>query len=100
MNRQIELAITNYIYEKIPEPEKHWSKFYFSQRSYSRWAAKEILEILHKNQDKSPIEMVENFMKTMEDFSCTDDKNWKDGFIFSVAHDVASDILDILIAMQ
>lgn len=70
---------------------------YFDQKSYSNWAANEVLLYVQKHSDMSPIEAIEEFAKKVDRYSV---KNPNTSYIFSVAYDVAMDILDVFIAMQ
>lgn len=46
------------------------------------------------------MEVVEEFVRRTDEFSGIEHDERNDSFIFSVAHDVATDILDILRAMN
>lgn len=70
---------------------------YFDQKSYSNWAANEILLYVQNHSDMSPIEAIEEFAKKVDRYSV---KNPNTSYIFSVAYDTAMDILDIFLAMQ
>lgn len=68
----------------------------FMFQSYKKWALNELLLYLLIRRDENPIERVEEFRYQMDvaaTSATTDDRN----FMFSVAYDVASDILDILL---
>ena len=63
-------------------------------RSYSNWARQEVIKYVKENPDKTAIESVEKFIRMMDCYSC---KNPKTSIVFSIAHDVALDILDHLL---
>jgi len=68
----------------------NWPLCYFNQRSYSRWAANEILELVMDNPFSTPIDIIEEFIIKMDYFSCID---LSTSLIFSIAKDTAEDIL-------
>ena len=93
MNARAIQAIEDYICElHIPRISTKRSRF--NQRAYSRWAANEVLGYVQFRKDIPPIQAVEEFMSKMDKFACSNPKN---SYIFSVAYDVAADILDLLI---
>lgn len=94
--RMAEMIIKDYIAD-LPEPNCRcrFRRAHFSQRSYSIWAAEEVLRTIRKRKDVSPIYAVEEFVNRMEYFAC---KRPSTSYIFSVAYDIGIDILDILIA--
>ena len=64
---------------------------YFDQIVYENWARKELM--IHIKNSKAPtVTMaVEEFAAKMDEFACMDSKY---GFGFSVAYDLAMDVLD------
>lgn len=86
-------AIEDYIHE-LHTPRISMVKNMFNQRVYSRWAANEVLGYVKFRKDIPPVQAVEEFMSKMDKFACSNPKN---SYIFSVAYDVAADILDLLI---
>lgn len=99
MNERVIFVIQEYMYDLF-EPGRNWPKYEFSKRSYARWAASEILKSIQSSPNISAIKVVENFAQKTNEWSKMDHYNLNDGFIFYVAHDVATDILDILRAMN
>ena len=73
-------------------PGTNWPEYYFKERSYSRWAASEILQRLKEGGNLTPIEIVEEFIDEMDDFSCLNDRR-ESKLIFSIARDAGKDIL-------
>lgn len=96
-NDYILSVIREFADECLKEPQYRLSRGCFEQRSYQRWAVDEILKNIEESKFTPPVLVVEDFIRKMDDFSC---KNKKAGIIFSVARDVAIDILDVLIAMK
>ncbi len=92
-------AIEDYMFDLF-EPGRNWPKYEFNKRSYERWAAKQILESVRHHPDISPLQIVEEYVRMTNEFSGIEHDERNDSFIFSVAHDVATDILDILRAMN
>lgn len=92
-------VIEEYMFDLF-EPGRNWPKYEFRKRSYGRWAAEEILKSVQLHRDISPIQVVEEFVRRTDNFSGIEHDERNDSFIFSVAHDVATDILDILRAMN
>lgn len=95
MNRQALLAVMDY-YHDIPDPRRHLLPLYFKQRSYSRWAVMEILELLHRYPKRRPSRLANDFAKRMERH-IDEGENTKD--IFNIALETARDIECLLLAM-
>lgn len=81
----------------MPEPRKKCKKQIFLQETYSRWAAEEILRCIQENKSRPPVAVVEEFKDRMNHYSLM---NPNSSYIFSVAYDIAMDILDIFLAMS
>lgn len=96
-NDYILSVIREYAAEYLKEPRRRLPKGLFERRSYQKWAVDEILRSIDNSKHVSPIVVVEDFIRKMEAFS---HKNSKANLIFSVARDVAADILDMLLAMK
>lgn len=99
MDNRVIAAIEDYIFDLF-EPNRNWPKYEFCKRSYARWAATEILNSVKRHPYISPYQLVEDFARKTDTFSGLDHDERNDGFIFLVAHNVATDILDILRAMN
>jgi hypothetical protein len=69
-------------------------KAHFKQDSYRLWAAYDILRLVEKYPNRRPIELIEDYRYLMNELSC---QNPRTSFIFSVAYDVAEDILDLFL---
>lgn len=96
-NDYILSVIQGYADKCLREPQRWLPREYFEQRSYQKWAVNEILKSIKDSEVIPPVMVVENFIRKMDDFSC---KNQKTSIIFSTAHDIAEDILDVLLAVR
>lgn len=72
-------------------PKRRSAYTNFMQRSYGRWAANEFLLYLKQNGCHLT-ESGERFVKMMDEYSCKGKNSW----MFSIAHDVAEDLLDYI----
>jgi hypothetical protein len=98
VNERVISAILEYMND-MKEPGPHWPKYWFNLRSYSRWAAMEILEAIMDNPLIPAMETVQEFMTKMTTCACcTEDNDIKS--IFYIAYDAGNDILSILLAME
>ncbi len=80
----------------LSEPAREWSTYEFSKRSYARWAISEILKRIQNQPNSIPIEVVKDFARKAYAYLGVKYGDRNNSFIFYVAHDVATDILDIL----
>lgn len=95
MHEKAVSIIQDYIDTYLFEPGRNWPEYYFKERSYSRWIANEILERIKKQTSISPIDIIEDFINKLDNWSCVDDKIWpnvKPEEIFSIARDTAEEI--------
>lgn len=99
MNDREISVLMDFIDEHLFEPESHWPKCFFDKRSYSRWAAYEMVERLMDHPFDSPDLIIEEFMLKMAYFSCQS-KDVHKNLIFTTARDTAEDVLDIFLAMR
>lgn len=100
MDNRVVSAIEDYIYD-LTDPQRSWPKYYFRQRSFSRYAAGEILTLVKKASSfQESIDAVTDFGIKMKSFAIMDHDDKNDAQIFSVAYEVTTDILDILNAMK
>lgn len=102
MDERVRAAIKEYYRDKLFAPGKNWPEYYFKQRSYSRWAAKEVLRRIRRNPRVTAIETVEDFIDEVVEYREISSAHWNkdDRLVFEAAYNVATDILDILIAMR
>lgn len=90
-------VIREYADERLREPRRRLPQGCFEQRSYQKWAVDEIIRSIERSKSVPPITVIEDFIYKMDDFSRSSRKR---SMMFSVAHDVAADILDLLLAMK
>lgn len=74
--------------EYLQNLEKSINVTQLEQWSYSKWATKEILARLFKNERISPYAVIDDFIDAMNKYS----SDGKHSYLFSVAKDVAEDI--------
>lgn len=89
------LKTITYIEENLYEPQSNWSEYRFSQHSYARWAANEILELLINNPFARPGDLIERFLINVYHLK-TQAKKKKDkkvSDIFKVTIKTAEDLL-------
>lgn len=65
------------------------------QECYSKWAARELLIRLEKNNSVPPLVLIEEFRDQMDEYSCV---NTRTSYVFSCAKDMAEWIIDLLIS--
>lgn len=90
-------VIQEYAGERLKEPRYRLPKGYFEQRSYQKWAVDEMIRSVEGESLILPLAAVEQFARKMDQFSRG---KKKERMMFSIAHDVAKDILEILMAMR
>lgn len=86
-------TLLRYVDEHLFEPDRKWPLDIFEQRSYERWAAFEMIELIFNNPTKDPKTLIEMFSLEMMSYSHLYDGK-KD--MFSIAECVAKDILLLL----
>lgn len=92
MKEQAVLAIQEYIDLYLFEPKITWPELEFTRRSYSRWAANEILERIKKDEyGRNPLDIIEEFMNEMDQYSELNNDHSVYS-IFIVAKEEAEDI--------
>lgn len=83
--------------ESYQSPKTYWmDSTKFAYRSYQKWALDEIRLYLLIRSDQNPIERIEDFRYQM-DVAATRATTDSCNFMFSIAYDVASDVLDVLL---
>lgn len=88
------MIIKEYYFTSAFEKESKWRRYTFAQVSYSRWAASTLIKELESHPKDPPLLVVEKFRDKMNEYSLL---NRNTSYIFSVAYDVAQDIVDRLI---
>lgn len=89
--------------EWYDEPATYYQKRdLFSQQSYAKSAMDEIIMYLIQHENENPIDALDDFRRMMNEF-CRNAKNEFEVnrcYIFSVYHDVATDVLDVLLGAK
>lgn len=67
----------------------------FAQKSYSNWAAREMIARLARDPSTPPLITIEDFRYEMDEYSCV---NPKTSYIFSCAKDMTEWVIGLLIA--
>ena len=96
MNEEAVQVIIDYIDEYLFEPYANWPKNWFNQRTYSRWAANEILGLVIDNPLTPPSMVIDEFLVKMSYYSCVSE-NQNISIIFSTAVDTAENILNLVL---
>lgn len=97
MDTDVILKIQNYVNNYLFDPDIMWPVNEFKKRSYSRWAAYEILDRIKNDlENRDPINNVVEFLKEVRSYSelCTNDCV---NFIFTTAIETAEDIIFLLL---
>lgn len=95
MDEAIQIVL-DYLNETLFEPGADWPDRIFTERSYSRWAATEIIGILMDHPFDEPEILIEEFMLNMTCYSYQCEHK-KQRFMFTTASKTAKDILKLLI---
>lgn len=102
---------TSYIFEQMDGLIREWYSVpkdwsmkvgddtLFQYQSYKKWAVNEIKVYILIHPDLGVREAVEEFRTLMDDLACQA-KTGDASFIFSVAYDTATDILDWLLNLK
>lgn len=92
MNKLAVSVIQEYIDKYLFEPRSNWPTYEFNVRSYSRWAANEIIERIQNDSDRSPVSIISEFIREVDLYSEKTPTN-QSQLIFSVAKETAIDII-------
>lgn len=92
MNELAVSVIQEYIDEYLFEPRSNWCKYEFNVRSYSRWAANEIIERIRNDSERSPVNIISEFIREV-DLCCEKTPTNQAQLIFEVAKETATDIV-------
>jgi|GEM_PF-5348644 len=68
MNDSAVRSVKVYLRQHLFSPQRNWPKYYFDERSYSQWAAYEIIERL-EHSEKDPYKIIQSFISEMDNFS-------------------------------
>lgn len=97
--KRIELVIKDYFNNLYSREDDVSLKVRYEYRNlddircYEQWAIEEILSHI-KSSNKRVLDAVEEWRDMVDDFAC---KNTKSSYIFSIAYDTATCVLDALI---
>ena len=83
--------LRNYILKAYRPPIVKIKEDTFDNKSYSNFAAMELLERLYSNLDKDPIYVIEKMVDEYDEFALKDDET---GTMFAICHDALIDIYD------
>lgn len=83
----------------IPSSPK-WPDIEFDRCAYSIWAADELILYVQSHMDIGVYRAIDAFKNMVLDYSCAISNYSEANFMFDIAHDVATDILDQITAMQ
>lgn len=94
----LKLHIREYYEEpkRIPPARKRIARQRWLLMTYQRWAAEEFVLYLQQSESEDLIFAAEQFAKMMDDFAC---KDHKEHMMFSVAYDVAMELIDYLYSL-
>ena len=97
MDEELETLLLEY-YINLSEPAKkeYWKKELFEQKTYAKWAIKEIIREVW-NSNKPILETLEDFITRMNEYSMKDKKTSQ---IFSIAYDAAMDLYDQMLYLK
>lgn len=89
--------IQEYIDQWLFEPNYYWPRIEFNRRSYSRWAANEIVHrIKTETKGRTVLEIIDEFRWEMD--RCSEvDYDRDRAFIFETARETAEDIGSIFV---
>lgn len=94
--RIAEITIKEYRDQYLFMPKMNWPKCEFDLRTYSRWAADEILNRLNEKPSVGVINIIQGFMEELD--HCMDlSDNWTVVRIFRIAREAAEDILKLFL---
>lgn len=94
MNEAVILIIQDYITEHLFEPGPNWPRYYFEERSYSRWVANEIIERIKAQPSTSPMIVIEDFIRELDNCYCASEHH---EVLFSIARDAAEEIIRLFL---
>ena len=84
----------------MPQPTRTWPEMEFDNKAYSIWAADELIMYIDRHASWPVVRSVESFRYMVSDYSRTVTNYSEANFVFKIAEEVASDVMDILNAMM
>lgn len=97
MNDRIVWAVECFMEEQWIEPSANWPSWWFDKNAYSRAAVEELIELLKVRGSKPASRVTGDFVRKMDRYSCRREDTRR---MFSIAREAASDIDDIVRAME
>ena len=82
-----------------PHPGKRMQMWKFEMASYRRWAIEECRRYLLQNSDWPPVIAMENFRALMDEAAC-EATTASQNYTFSIAYDIATEVLDMIRRMD
>lgn len=95
MNEIAIQRITKYIDESLFEPGCHWPRYIFEERTYSRWAAFEIVKRLMDRPFEQADDIIDEFIIELGIYADIDEASHNTR-MFSIAAEAATDILHLI----
>lgn len=86
------LMVRQYINENLFAPVITWPKNFFDERSYSRWAAYEIIKLIQAEPNIPVNILIQKFVYKLDNYSCMADWRKDVSYMFLTAKDTAEDI--------
>ena len=95
MNSDAGLILSLYKKRYLQRPDRFWATYDFKFRSYSRWAADELIERMNTEPTRDPARIIEEFIDEMDRYyeASENERGWQ---LFAIARDAARDILEEL----
>lgn len=101
-------VIQEYMDEHLFEPKSNWPKCEFNIRSYSRWAANYILDLIIKEsmklppyisglETRDPLAIIQDFINDLDYYSEISSDNGRMLTIISIAKNTAVDIRSLFV---
>lgn len=96
-HREAIRIINHYIYGGDTRVVLNTDSLYFTQRSYSISAGKDLIDLMQGAHSESAISIIERYMKLMDEYIELSRDN---SIIYSIKYDFATYVLDSLIAYR
>lgn len=95
--RQVVNAIKRFVEKTYLDPEPNNRKDLLVYRSYRKWAVGAVIKEIEKYPNIPASSVIERFIREMDDYSCRKNPS---SVIFSIARDVAMDLLDTVLMID
>ena len=93
-DEDVVFTIQDYAFDEILPQNSFRNRAYFRRQSYLLWAVDELINSIYEQRPKPAISVIREFAAKTERFKNI--RNPKTYMMFKVAHDMVTDILDIL----